>query len=1699
MNTSTKTQKSNTQNHSPAQTEHKKSSSDAHGLANLQSAIGNLALQSLVRPTNTTENSSTIQRKANTGSPDHHPQQALNLLDKSHSQTLDADNRHHFQNRLGQDLGDVRIHTDERAQQASQLLNARAFTQGQHIAFGRNYSPSSREGQRLMAHELVHVIQQRNGLATKQGVGEVNDPHEKQANEFASDLGNKKTSANIHPQSLAVPQTQGSNVNSKSIQRYPGEDEECVATEEGEEEYASGFDEPVCREPPPEEFPEPLVCEPPEAIPTTINFSWAALKSPAGDEIPGLTHSVDVGVFNDFHSDVILYAIDREEVFATEEEARYPVCEQEDIPEFDLGATPEQRGFRTPPITTYGGILWTAEGPISVVYMTPDYVVTTDYVKFATGAAAFTMVNTAEGLMLVDAGAQLPFGRGSQALAEAAVLQLVEVAAGRPIVKVILTHTHADHINVLPLLAEHMEIGIIRLTARQAERGVFQRTLAAVEQAQQVYRDVNLPSRLRSELAAQREAWVREQNVAVRSSPERLDAAWNDYVETRVAIAQEQVRFPTIELIIGNESRPVVVEADLIREPGRIRAEVPAETARGSRIAMPLREGSVTTFLHPDSDAASGFHPDTHSANLIIEMPNGEHLVVLADVRDRDITAMREQFESALREAGLAERVRILDATHHMQRGMFTRDAGGHLVSSQFLVDASRMLAQLAAEPSASGQTVRSAVVVGGDEGRLSAGTVWFMRELGYEAYVTTDASTVRMLSILEGQGEHHLSGLTGEPQGGLRPSNALILRAGLEINRAEQQIRQLDERIESEGANPDVVAERTRIETRMTIPRQLLHDYMDQFNQEIGRSSVNRSGVTRPPAVAPPEGGVAPAVAEAQALTTHLDAIGAERPSGAALQPLSEPVLVLIDRAQGLELSARQIQIREHLRNIETLRNTVAGAESLVRGSRLSLMAEMAVLAPLLEQELEGLEGEDRDFIEREVERLREGARTLESAMRIEVQSTPDPASGGRQRTRLIVEQPINPEWSPFRQRMEVGFGLAGRAFGSVMIYHTVSAQSDLVERLNNDDMSALEALAGTAHNAYGFTVGVRMARLIPVHIGEFAILAVLDFTQTALADYDTRDQRRTAIAFSAFSNALNLALFAIGGAMMRSPNPYVAGAGFVVMMLGGPILHVTGANDAFERWMSFDPSEVTGVRQELRDAMTEYRVLVGSIQLAERSVSELSRLGAENPVTLHDEARESIAQYRREARDKEGDIVEAFEAGYRRARESYSGLLGLDLLREQFAELHQQAFGDTSNTVAEGALLTRFQNMEEQLDLSDASPEFIRDMEQWDEIDDKLDALYIPLFHSDTADLDWTDLTEDFREAESMLQNARYRLNPQAQGSYRIAPLLQEGSTARRIYTEELQEREARYSRHISRMFSHSRGTTLPVQAWQPHAPDRLAASVADANGRVRKMRRYYELTLEEVAAQFNSESLDELWGASASLQRRFDRLMREAGIEQELYRLQAQELAMDAAASQAQSLMFMNTGASDDELRSLSEELEAVRVVIDQRKDHHGIIYRSELRGAQARIRTAEIEQLAMRFGAGESPQLSEEERTALETDELEDLGEGVSSVRSQLHYAEREALSNGHRDLRLYRMESSTSWTYFDYSVRSGQDAVFAWTGWSRQDHDLFTGGFTMLEVVPITRDAVQVFGTTDSRRIDSRDLTFVSVNDVLQED
>lgn len=80
----------------------------------------------------------------------------------SSGQPLDSATRAYFEPRFGCDFSQVRVHSDGAAQQSAREVNAHAYTVGHNIVFGAGrFSPETKDGRHLLAHELTHVLQQR--------------------------------------------------------------------------------------------------------------------------------------------------------------------------------------------------------------------------------------------------------------------------------------------------------------------------------------------------------------------------------------------------------------------------------------------------------------------------------------------------------------------------------------------------------------------------------------------------------------------------------------------------------------------------------------------------------------------------------------------------------------------------------------------------------------------------------------------------------------------------------------------------------------------------------------------------------------------------------------------------------------------------------------------------------------------------------------------------------------------------------------------------------------------------------------------------------------------------------------------------------------------------------------------------------------------------------------------------------------------------------------------------------------------------------------------------------------------------------------------------------------------------------------------------------------------------------------------------
>lgn len=78
--------------------------------------------------------------------------------------SLNESTRSEMESKMGADFSGVKIHTGTEANKMSESINAKAFTHGQDVYFKQGqYNPGSNQGKELLAHELVHTVQQGSG------------------------------------------------------------------------------------------------------------------------------------------------------------------------------------------------------------------------------------------------------------------------------------------------------------------------------------------------------------------------------------------------------------------------------------------------------------------------------------------------------------------------------------------------------------------------------------------------------------------------------------------------------------------------------------------------------------------------------------------------------------------------------------------------------------------------------------------------------------------------------------------------------------------------------------------------------------------------------------------------------------------------------------------------------------------------------------------------------------------------------------------------------------------------------------------------------------------------------------------------------------------------------------------------------------------------------------------------------------------------------------------------------------------------------------------------------------------------------------------------------------------------------------------------------------------------------------------------
>ncbi|MGV9888136.1 eCIS core domain-containing protein [Streptomyces sp. NPDC003395] len=118
-----------------------------------------------------------IARRVRPVTVEEQPDPGVHEVLRGSGKPLAAPVRQDMESRFGTDFSDVRLHTGAAAARSARAIGARAYTSGSHVVLGDGGGDSH-----TLAHELTHVVQQRQGpvAGTDNGAGlSVSDPSDR--------------------------------------------------------------------------------------------------------------------------------------------------------------------------------------------------------------------------------------------------------------------------------------------------------------------------------------------------------------------------------------------------------------------------------------------------------------------------------------------------------------------------------------------------------------------------------------------------------------------------------------------------------------------------------------------------------------------------------------------------------------------------------------------------------------------------------------------------------------------------------------------------------------------------------------------------------------------------------------------------------------------------------------------------------------------------------------------------------------------------------------------------------------------------------------------------------------------------------------------------------------------------------------------------------------------------------------------------------------------------------------------------------------------------------------------------------------------------------------------------------------------------------------------------------------------------------
>lgn len=172
------------------------------GLLVLQASVGNAAVVQMLRRAGHPR-AKPEQREPSAGCGHQQAEQTavqrsvVQDVLRTDGRPLDDVTRADMETRLGADFSDVRVHDDGAARASAAQVGARAYTSGSHVVIGEGGGD-----RQTLAHELTHVIQQRQGpvAGTDNGAGlRVSDPSDRFEREAETNAARAMRGRSVQP------------------------------------------------------------------------------------------------------------------------------------------------------------------------------------------------------------------------------------------------------------------------------------------------------------------------------------------------------------------------------------------------------------------------------------------------------------------------------------------------------------------------------------------------------------------------------------------------------------------------------------------------------------------------------------------------------------------------------------------------------------------------------------------------------------------------------------------------------------------------------------------------------------------------------------------------------------------------------------------------------------------------------------------------------------------------------------------------------------------------------------------------------------------------------------------------------------------------------------------------------------------------------------------------------------------------------------------------------------------------------------------------------------------------------------------------------------------------------------------------------------------------------------------------------------